>query len=253
MRRALANAIATIVSIGTFVLARSAFACGVSGGGSPGICTLEEHEASTRKWRIGAATTRTVTRIQYSDHSERDNERFGVVMTLDRQITNRVVFQVSGGALLYGSIRMPGIDRLMNPGAVVAASAAWRVLDMNGNGTPFLLLTGTLAGFFGSTTRFRASDTDVQNGSYTAFDLRIGAVFGTVIALGKVSLRPYGVARVFGGPILWNEGSTNLTGTDSYKHQLGGGATVVWNRFDVFIEAIAIGERAMSAGMGVSF
>lgn len=234
-------------------LAKPVFACGVSGGGSPGICTLEEHESNQRKWRIGAAFTRSVTRIQYSDNSERDNERNGVVVTLDRQLSNRWVFQVAAGTLLYGTIRMPGVERAMNPGGVFAVSVAWRVLDMQGNGTPFLLLTGTFAGFIGSTTKLHDRDANVPSGDYKAFDLRIGAVLGTVIPLGEVSLRPYGVARVFGGPIFWNEGATSLTGTDAYKHQLGAGATLVWNRFDVFVEGIAIGERAMSAGAGVSF
>jgi hypothetical protein len=247
------RAVAALAFLGALAISRPVWACGVSGGGSPGICTVEEHAADLRKWRIGAATTRTITRIQYSDHTERDNERNGVVVTLDRQLSNRWVLQVAGGALLYGTIRMPNVDRLMNPGAVFAASVAWRVLDMNGTGTPFLILTGTFAGFIGSTAKLHASDTTVPNGSYSAFDLRIGAVFGTVIPLGKVSLRPYGVARVFGGPIFWSEGDTSVTGTDSFKHQLGGGATLVWNRFDVFVEAIGIGERAMSAGLGVSF
>jgi hypothetical protein len=163
------------------------------------------------------------------------------------------VFQVAAGALLFGSIRMPGVGRSMNPGGVFAVSVAWRVLDMQGNGTPFLLLTGTFAAFIGSTTRLDARDVNVPTGDYKAFDLRIGAVLGTVIPIGKVSLRPYAVGRVFGGPIFWSEGTQSITGTDAYKHQLGGGATLVWNRFDVFIEGIAIGERAMSAGAGVSF
>jgi hypothetical protein len=169
-------------------------------------------------------------------------------VTLDRQVNNRVVFQGAAGALLYGRITMPGVERTMTPGALLAASLAWRVLDMNGDGTPFLILTGTFAGFIGATTGKNA-----PNGNYTAFDLRIGAVFGTVIPIGKASLRPYGVARLFGGPIVWSEGTTTLTGTDAYKHQLGGGATFVWKRLDFFIEGIALGERAMSAGLGVSF
>jgi hypothetical protein len=224
------------------------FACGVSGGGSPGICTIEEHEASLRKWRIGAAYTHTVTRIQYSDNTERANERNGVVVTLDRQLSNRVVFQAAAGALLYGTIKMPGVERTMTPGALLAASLAWRVLDMDGDGTPFLILTGTFAGFVGGT-----KGTNVPSGSYEAFDLRIGAVFGTVIPIGKASLRPYGVVRLFGGPIIWSEGSSTITGTDAYKHQLGGGATFVWKRLDVFVEGIAIGERAMAGGLGISF
>src|SRR5206468_2439566 len=129
-----------------------------------------------RKWRIGAAYTRTVTRIQYSDNTERDNERNGTVITLDRQISNRVVFQAAAGALLFGSIRTPGIERTMTPGALLAVSLAWRVLDMNGDGTPFLILTGTAAGFVGAT-----QGKNVPNGNYEAFDVRIGAVFGTVI------------------------------------------------------------------------
>src|SRR5581483_9487001 len=107
-------------------------------------------------------------------------------VTLDRQISNRVVFQAAAGALLFGTIETPSIKRTMTPGALLAASLAWRVLDMNGDGTPFLILTGTFAGFIGATQGKGA-----PNGNYEAFDLRLGAVFGTVIPIGSASLRPY--------------------------------------------------------------
>jgi hypothetical protein len=219
-----------------------ALACGVSAGGAPGLCSVEEHEAANRKWRIGAGYTLTTTRIQFSNGSELPAVRNSSVVTLDRQIGARWALQVGAGAFLTGQIG----DRSMDPGAVFAVSAAWRVLDQAGFGKPFLLLTTTLAGLV-------ASSANPTRTGYQAFDLRLGAVLGTRVPLGRAALLPYAVGRVFGGPIFFSIDDKAVTGTDAYKHQLGAGATITFRRFDVFVEAIAMGERSMSAGLGVAF
>jgi len=222
-------------------------ACGVSAGGAPGLCSVEEHEAAARKWRAGAGYTFTTTRIQFSNGQELPEDRNSTVATLDRQVGERWVLQFAAGGFLTGAIGSYAARRTMLPGGVLAFSVAYRAIDQAGFGRPFLLFTGTIAGLIGATSH------PTENTDYEAFDLRVGAVLGTRIPLGKIALLPYVVGRLFGGPIFWTLDREHVTGTDAYKHQLGGGATLTVGRFDIFIEAIAVGERSMSAGAGVSF
>lgn len=235
--RALALAVVVVVP-------KIADACGVSAGGAPGLCSVEDHAAELRKWRLGAGYTFTTTRIQFSNNTELPQERNAAIVTLDKQIDDRRVFQIAMGTFLIGNT---GTQR-MNPGTLVAASLAWRVLDQKDFGYPFILMTMTLASLTGSSQR-----PDGGHQGYAAFDFRYGIVVGTRIPLGRAALLPYGVVRLFGGPIFWKIDGKDVLGTDAYKHQLGGGATVTFDRFDIFIEAIGVGERSMAAGVGVSF
>lgn len=238
---------------------RAAPACGVSIGGAPGACSVAEHEASLRKYRLGASFGYTRTRIQFSNGSELDAERDAAMATLEIKLGKRFVLSFGAGALAYGTLGAGSprigqdagaVRREMRPGPVIAVSLAYTLVPQEEHGKPFVLLTGTLAGLAASTAPDASGGGDV---GYQAMDLRVGALVGTRVPLGSVSLVPYAVARAFGGPILWKIGGASVTGTDAYKHQLGGGAIVAFGRFDAFIEAIAVGERGLVGGLGLSF
>jgi hypothetical protein len=233
---------------------RTAMACGVSIGGAPGACSVAEHEASLRKYRLGASFGYTRTRIQFSNGSELDAERDAVMASFEVKLSKRFVLSFGAGALLYGTLGARQSQRAMRPGPVLALSLAYALVDQAEYGRPFVLLTGTLAGLAAST----APEPDAKTPSkddvgYQAMDLRVGALVGTRVPLGSVTLVPYAVVRGFGGPILWTIGGASVTGTDSFKHQLGGGAIVSYKRLDVFVEGIAVGERGLVGGVGVSF
>jgi hypothetical protein len=88
-----------------------------------------------------------------------------------------------------------------------------------------------------------------QRASYTAFDLRVGVAAGYRVSS---VLSPYVVARAFGGPILWTVDGASARGTDLYKYQLGFGASVALSKsVDAQIEASAVGEQAITAGLGM--
>ena len=80
--------------------------------------------------------------------------------------------------------------------------------------------------------------------------MHVGAVVGIPIA--RV-VTPYVVARAFGGPIAWRIDTASKTGTDAYHVQLGGGVSaLLFRRVDLFVEGIPLGERGVSAGLGVA-
>jgi hypothetical protein len=84
-----------------------------------------------------------------------------------------------------------------------------------------------------------------------AFDVRVGLTVGKTFF---DTLSPYATLRAFGGPILWGyEGKTVLAG-DLYHVQFGGGLVTALPRgFDVFVEGIPLGERAVVLGAGKGF
>lgn len=229
---------------------RVAGACGVSVGGAPGACSVGDHEASLRRFRLGASFGYTRTRIQLSNGTELDAERDTAVLTFEATLGKRFALSVAGGALVGGTLGQARGQRAMRPGPVLALSLAYTLVDQEAYGRPFVLLTATLAGVVAALPPEPGGKGEV---GYQAMDLRAGALVGTRIALGRVSLVPYAVVRAFGGPILTTLGGAAVTGTDAYKHQLGGGAIISFSRVDAFVEAIAVGERGLVGGLGIAF
>ncbi len=83
-----------------------------------------------------------------------------------------------------------------------------------------------------------------------AIDARLGATVGKTF-FDRVS--PYAALRAFGGPVIWTEGDTTRSGTDRYHVQLAGGAALLLDPVDVFVEGAPLGEQAVSAGLGLRF
>jgi hypothetical protein len=246
-----------------------AWACGVSAGGVPGVCSVAAHEAAAKGsrplFRVSAAATRTVTSVDFSNGSHVGMERSAMTGGFDWRPSEKWTLSFTAGALLTGSISSPrtGVHE-MSPGPLFAFTASWRVVEQKRYGLPFVLFSITGAGLFSQTKGPSAATAPggppaptslsptVQT-PYTAFDVRFAAVVGSTLGTGKVSATPYAVARLFGGPIFWNEAGESVTGTDTYKHQLGVGVATRLGPVDLFVEGVPVGERALTGGAGVSF
>src|ERR1700733_14805239 len=89
---------------------RSAFACGVTTGGAPGIsgCSLKEHEeAARRKWHLGASYSFTSTALHFSGGQHFDEERHASLVTLDYRPSSTVTLQGGAGVFLGGHLSTP--------------------------------------------------------------------------------------------------------------------------------------------------
>jgi len=165
-----------------------------------------------------------------------------MLATLAYLPTPKLVLQAGAGAAFGGFLRLPDGEHQFTPGPAALLGADYRAYD---DGRYFLLLT---SGF--SFTAARTHAPGEANQSYTAFDLRLGAQFG--IELARV-FRPYVLARVFGGPILWHYNGKAVTGTDAHHYQLGAGAAVrVSKTLNIFVEGVPLGEQAVALGVGLS-
>jgi hypothetical protein len=224
-----------------------ALACGVSGPDGVSGCSLSEHEESARpKLRAGVSALYTRTTLTFGGADRGDQTRAAVVGSLAYDPTRRVSLRLGLGAALGGELDMPAGRSVFTPGPTALAGATWRALT----GSPFLALSADLS-FLAATTRPSGASAGSPSTGYEAFDLRLGAAFGTTLF---DRLSPYAVGRVFGGPVYWHYLGAAVTGTDVSHYQLGAGiAWLVARRVDVFAEGVPLGERAVAGGMSVAF
>jgi len=111
---------------------------------------------------------------------------------------------------------------------------------------------GVSGGASGASTRKEvlAGPTPATSALY-AFDVRAGLIVGKTF---WNTLSPYAVFRALGGPLLWSYGGQTVIGGDLYHVQLGAGVVTILPRgFDVFVEGVPLGERAVTLGAGKSF
>jgi hypothetical protein len=209
----------------------------------------------SHRLRIGASYGAFSSTLAFFDPQHLDQPEHvdigeqAVLATLQYRASNRWTLQASAGALIAGGIATSTRSLSMRPGWLFGVAASSRLLDGNG-WLPFILVSVSLS--MSST----ALQNDMQPGSghhdvFTAMDI------SGVLTIGKTLFRavsPYLVGRLFGGPVFWHDQGVLRGGTDIYHYQVGAGIAVsLLQRFDAFIEGAPLGERRISAGVGVSF
>jgi len=212
--------------------------------------------------RMAASYAFTSTTILFGDGRRAELTRHAVLGSVQMPLTLSGSFSalIGAGGIAGGTLEHGFARDAIGPGFAGFSGIAWRAVDGKG-ALPFVQLTATLSVTHALTrTDDRGTRTDGTTSPgaqpdtprFTAFDLRVGAVAGKTIA---DVFTPYVTARAFGGPISWRFDGAEVTGTDLYKYQLGGGLSlaVLDRRFDVFAEGIALGERGVSAGIGTTF
>ncbi|HTA88144.1 MAG TPA: hypothetical protein VK745_01160 [Polyangiaceae bacterium] len=217
-------------------------ACGVSGVDGVSSCSLAEHDEALRpRWAVSASGLYTNTTLRFSGDLHAAQTREAGLAALAYMPTPVLTFQVGAGATFGGSLTAPDGRHDFSPGPTAFLGASWRVFDDQ----EFLLLTSLLS--------FSAAETQLQGQpsiGYEAFDLRLGAEFGTTL-FGV--LRPYVPVRVFGGPVYWKYQGESVTGTDTHHYQVGLGLGVaISRRIGLFAEGIPLGERALSLGVAAT-
>src|SRR4051812_24048512 len=233
----------TVAAFGLlFFRAPLAQACGVSASGVAS-CSLAEHdEAGRPRWAVGLSGLYTSTHLRFDEDLRARQVRYATLATLAYLPTPKLVLQAGAGVAFGGSLTLPDAEYQFSPGPTALLGADYRAFD---DGRYFLILTSAL-----SLATARTHATAAPSESYTAFDLRLGAQFG--VELARV-LRPYLVARVFGGPIFWRYHEQSLTGTDTHHYQLGAGLAVrVTKALNLFAEGVPLGEQAIVLGIGLA-
>lgn len=203
---------------------------------------------SSNRLRVGASYGAFSSTLVFGDQFADIGEQ-AVLTTLQYRATDRWTLQASAGAILVGALATANTAYRMRPGWLFGVAASFRVLDGAG-WLPFVMVSGSLSAS-GTALEDGASPGSGFHSTLTSIDI------SGVVTVGKTLFRvlsPYVMARVFGGPVLWQQNDSLRLGTDIFHYQIGFGlAVAVLRRFDAFVEGAPLGERRISAGMGVSF
>jgi hypothetical protein len=220
-----------------------AAACGAAYPGGPAVCTMEHDAPKRAQGRVLASYAFTSTTLLFGGDRRADLTRHAVFAGAELPLSSRLSSTIGAGAVVAGTLERNADRFELAPGQTGFASIGWRAIDASTSAPwPFVQINTTL-----SVTHTRAG-----GAPFTAFDLRAAAVAGRTI---EDVFTPYVVGRVFGGPIFWRIEGDDVTGTDLYKYQLGGGFSLALPSrvLDVFVEGIALGERGVAAGIGSTF
>ena len=216
-------------------------------GVAPKSETKSAPKAKAKRMRASVVIGHAASTLIFDGKTRVDINRRAILATLERRLSEKWTLQAAAGGIVTGTLNDNGDRYVFGPGWSAGVTASYRALDGRGR-SPFLLLAGTLA-FAGARTQ--AEVPNAPNVSYVAGDLRLGVVLGKTFFQ---ALSPYAVGRVFGGPIWWQLQGKNILGTDAYKFQIGAGLAVAMPfGLDAFVEAVPLGEKAVSTGVGYSF
>lgn len=186
----------------------------------------------------------TSTELSFSNDEEAAVRRRAVSVSLERRLGDRWAIQAGGGASLGGDVSVGDERYDFQPGWLASLGVSFRILDGQ-DLVPFLLASLSTA-----VSSAQAERPD-EEAMFTATDIRASVTVGKMFWGG---IAPYAVTRVFGGPVFWERGGEDVTGTDDYHFQLGAGLLVsAHGRVNAYAEIIPLGERSASFGASVSF
>jgi len=174
-------------------------------------------------------------------------ERSAVTASFDYRLSPTTTLGAGAGVGMGGLITVGAQRFRVLPGWEVTGAYSRRLLDGRGK-LPFLVL-GIAGGASGGATREEVYGGPAPGtaGLYT-FDIRGGLTVGKTF---WSTLSPYAVFRAFGGPVIWNYAGKTVLAGDRYHVQLGAGlVTALPRAFDVFVEGVPLGERALTMGLG---
>lgn len=144
---------------------------------------------------------------------------------------------ISGGLIGGGDFEGAGRRYTVGTGWLAAATGAYRLLG-GGDGQLFAVTTLTM-GFSRTHVEHAGSGEDE---ALSASDLRLGAELGVTLF---ERLRPFALARVFGGPVQFRREGVERTGGDRHHYALGFGVGADASAgIDFRFEGALLGERA---------
>lgn len=163
-----------------------------------------------------------------------------VVAAAGRQIGRDWSVRLAGGAILDGTMAVEGETHDIGTGWLVSVAGSRRFRF----GSRFFATASLSIGVSSTSTQLMPAADAV---SLSAMDVRLGGLFGATF---WERFSPYVLGRFFGGPVGWNRGGGDITGTDQYHIQVGAGASVqLRSGFSALIDASLLGERSLSIGM----
>lgn len=163
-------------------------------------------------------------------------EQMAVSASFDYRLSRRWTLSAAGGGVLGGRLDTAAGPVVMGGGGVGSLAASFIALEQ-GTYWPFIMLSASAS----------VSAVQAQPTTWVGVDARLGVAVGYTFFQ---RLTPYLTGRVYGGPALWR----GEVGTDLFHWQAGLGVVVglPWG-LDLSVEVVPLGEKRLTAGLGVSF
>lgn len=186
---------------------------------------------------MGAQAATFRAELVFDDDSEYTLYQRSLSLAVGRRLGERASVVLGGGVVTGGSLIGAGRRYHVGTGFVASATGGYRVFGGR-DGEPYGV--GTLSmGLSRTHASHAASGEDEALG---ATDLRIGGELGITLF---EHLRPFALARAFGGPVEFVREGEKRTGSDRHHYALGFGArSEIWRGFELGFETSLAGERA---------
>jgi hypothetical protein len=242
------TAVVAFACVITWTVAPRARACGLSPHVGPTGAILEcdgQPRAEVGPWRVALQGGALSSELN-GGGMEIGIEQVSMTARGEYRLSPRFTVGLGGGSVLGGSLRFPGAPPVdLGVGWTAGASVSGLVVAERAL-RPFVL--ASLSAAYSATTT--SAGTGGATAAYIGRDIRLGVAVGKSFGW----FRPYLAGRVFGGGFRWEGTSPATTGGDSHLYQVGAGAAVdLPRRLDLVVEAMPLGERSLTAGVGVSF
>lgn len=224
-----------------------AAACGMTPHVGPTGLIMECDGTGQRRapWRVALQGGAVRSELSASGQ-ELGIEQASATARAERHLGGRWAVGIAAGSILGGSLRIPNMETVsLGVGWTAGASLSALALAER-TVRPFLLATLSLA----YTITHGDPQGPVGRSQFTGRDVRLGVAVGKTFGLARI----YGAGRVFGGGFRWEGTAPALSGGDSHLYQLGAGASFeLPGHLDLLVEAMPLGERSLTTGVGWSF
>lgn len=195
---------------------------------------------------MGAAAASFTSELRFDDDSDYTLRQSSYVLSFGRRLGDRASVVVSGGLVGGGDFEGAGRRYRVGTGWLASASGAYRALG-GADGEPFAIATLS----FGFSRTHVEHEPSGEDEALSASDLRLGLELGVTLF---ERLRPFVLARAFGGPVQFEREGQKRVGGDRYHYTLGCGvATDAGRGFDLRFESAFVGEKSFVWGAAWAF
>ncbi len=175
------------------------------------------------------------TTLSFGDTGEFELSQFAASATVGYAWPSRWSFRAAVGTIIDGEISAGSRTYDISAG-ITGGLGVSRLWPLRRN----YFVTGSVDLSASRVTTHQGFEPGI---SLIATDVRVSAVIGKTF--GRFS--PFVATRVFGGPVLWTYNGNDITGTDIYHFQVGGGLSVMAGKgLSLMANVSVLGEQAAS-------
>ena len=183
-----------------------------------------------------------VSRLRFDGEFDADLSQYAAVASAGYRAFEQTTVQLSAGAVLGGRLSANATDHEVRPGFLLSAQVAQQWLDP---GAPFLVTSFA----FGYSSA-RTESPQGESSRLTASDLRFSLLAGYTVS---EWLSPFALTRAFAGPVAWEDGGADRSGSDRNHYALGAGIVARASGARLTLSGSALGERSVSVGASYHF